>query len=144
MKLAYRAAAINGQTTGYTVLADEGNPTLAEKITGYQPVLAKSPFEAPGYGAAGVTVVDMGNEKWKIAFVIERVHASPDAAAQFLVQHPAAFAAISNVDLQITVGATVIYFPACAVTEFTPDPHSDQSTRIKYAFSGGNYTLIPP
>ena len=142
MKIAYRIAAVGG--AGYTTLADEGSPTLAEKISGYQPALAKSPYEAPGYGAAGVAVFDMGNQKWKIAFIIERVHATPDAAAQYLVTHPLAFAAIGNLDLQITVGATVIYFPACAVTEFSPEPHSDQSTKIKYAFTGGSYTLTSP
>src|SRR5690348_13065371 len=104
MKIAYRVAAIGG--AGYITLADEANPVLAEKISGYQPGLAKSPQEEPGFGAAGIAVFDTGNQKWKLSFTVERVHASPDAAALFLAVHPVAFAAVGNLDLQITVGAT--------------------------------------
>jgi hypothetical protein len=117
---------------------------LAEKISGYQPALVMSPLEEPGFGAAGIAVFDNANQKWKLSFTVERVHASPDAAAAFLVAAPLALAAIGNLDLQITVGATVVYFPACAVTEFTPEPHSDQSTKIRYAFAGGSYTTNAP
>lgn len=129
---------------GYITLADEGTPTFAEKITGFQPVLAKSPMEEPGFGSLGIAIFDTGNQKWKVSFSIERVHASPDAAALFLALHPAAFAAVGNLDLQITVGTSVIYLPACAVTEFTPDPHSDQSTKTRYSFIGGSYTTLAP
>jgi hypothetical protein len=142
MIIAYRVAAVGG--AGWLTLANESAPTLAEKISGYQPVLGKSPQEEPGFGAAGVAVFDVANARWKLAFIIERQHGTPDAAALFLVNHPLAFAAAGNLDLQITIGATVVYFPACAVTEFTPEPHSDQSTKIRYAFAGGAYTLTAP
>jgi hypothetical protein len=104
-----------------------------------------SPQEEPGFGAPGVAIFDRANQRWKIAFSIERVHATPDAALLFLVAHPAAFAALGNLDLQIIFGAATVYFPACAVTEFTPEPFGNiQSTRVRYAFVGGSYTLTPP
>ena len=142
MKIAYRAATVGGGA--YTTLADESAPTLAEKISGYQPVMTGGAQEEPGFGAAGVAVFDNGNKKWKLGFSVERLHATPDAAAQFLATHPLTFAALGNLDLQITVGAAVLYFPGCAATEFTPDPHSDQSTKCRYSFSGGIYTLTAP
>lgn len=142
LSISYRVAAIGG--AGWLVLANSIAPTLAEAISGYQPQLSKSPQEEPGFGAAGIAVYDNGNQKWKLGFIVERTHASPDAALQFLSLHAAGFGAAGNLDLQIIVGAVTVYFPACAVTEFTPDPHSDQSTRIKYGFVGGSYTLTAP
>ena len=142
MKIEYRAAAAGNAP--YTVLADESVAALAARISGYQPAMTSSPDEEPGFGAGGIAVFDNGNQKWRLAFVIERQHASPDAAGLFLAQHPLTFGTLGNLDLKITIAAQVIYFPACALTEFTPDPHSDQSTKIKYAFTGGSYTDTAP
>jgi len=140
----YRAAA-TGSGTSYVPLASEVAPTLAEKISGYQSALTLTPQEEAGFGAGGIAVFDRGNQKWRISFSIERMHATPDAALLFLVAHPAAFAALGNLDLQIIFGAATVYFPACAVVEFTPEPFGNiQSTKIRYAFSGGSYTLNAP
>lgn len=142
MIISYRPAAIGG--AGWIVLASEPAPTLAERISAYQAALAKGPQEEPGFGAPGVAVFDLANQKWRLSFTVERLHASPDAALQFCALHPAAFGAVGNLDLQIIVGAVTVYFPACAVIEFTPEPHSDQSTKTRYAFTGGSYTPTPP
>src|SRR5580704_13916022 len=97
-QIAYRAAANGGGTGSYTVLADEASPTLAEKISGYQPKMAKSPFVQPGYGAPGVTAVDMGNQKWTLSFAIARQHGDEGAAVAFIATHAAAFASLGNLD----------------------------------------------
>ena len=55
-----------------------------------------------------------------------------------------AFGNVGNLDLKITTYTGVVYMPACALTEFTPDPASDQSTTIHYSFESGNYTTTPP
>ena len=142
MKVEFRAAAVGAGA--YTVLADESVSTLAASIGGYQPKLACTPQIEPGFGAAGIAAFDNGNDTWHVSFSVERVHASPDAALLFLSAHPATFSGLGNLDLKITVGSQVLYLPACAVTEFTPDPHSDQSTKCRYAFVGGSYTATAP
>lgn len=144
MKISFRPAQTGGAASTYSVLADESNPTLQEKISQYQAAASKNPMEVPGYQSASVLVLDLGNVKWKLGFIIERVHATPDAALAFIVQQQAAVAGIGAVDLAITVGAQTDYFPACVVTEFTPEPHSDQSSKIKYGFAGANYSLTAP
>jgi len=141
-KIEYRAAATGG--AAYTTLADEGSPTLAGKITGYQPKLAKSPFVQSGYGAAGITALDMGNQKWTLNFAIARQHGDEGAAVAFISTHAAALAALGNLDLRITTYTGIVYLPACALTEFSPDPASDQSSMIHYGFIGGNYTTTAP
>ena len=143
MKVEFRAASI-GNGVNYTTLANEGAPTLAEKISGFQPAMTLSPDEQPGFGSAGIAVYDNANQKWKVTFIIERVHASPDAAEAFKSAEAARIGAIGNLDLKITTGATVNYLPAAATVEFTPDPQSDQSSKIRYAFIGGQYTPNAP
>lgn len=142
MKIEFRAAAVGAGS--YTVLADESVSTLAAQISAYQPKLTASPAIEPGFGAGGIAAFDNGNDQWVVSFSVERVHATPDAALAFLASHPATFSALGNLDLKITVGTQVLYLPACALTEFTPDAHSDQSTKIRYAFVGGSYTTTAP
>lgn len=136
-------------STAWTPLADE-SPTavagLAERISGWQLKLAKSPQVKPtaaslGSGAAPY-VQDVGNGHWTLAFTVDRQHASADAALAFLQTHAARLnLAGVNFDLQITVGAVVTMLSNTALTEITPDPHSDQSTKYKYAFKGGTYNI---
>lgn len=143
-KIEYRAA---GSGSFASVLADEGDPAaggLASRITGLCPKLRMSPQIEHGYGAASVSVFDRGNQQWDLSFTIERVHTDESAAAIFLANHPADFCAQGNLDLKLTTTGGITYMAACAVTEFTPDPHSDQSTRIRYAFVGGSYTTNEP
>lgn len=141
MKIEYRTPAGSGS---YATLADEGAGALAERIKGYQPRLTKQPMVSPLFQSVAPLVADLGNGTWALAFAVDRVHASPDAAALFLVTHPAVFNVVSNFDLKITVGAQVVYFPACVMNEFTPEPHSDQSTVCKYGWTGGSYTTTAP
>lgn len=138
MKIEYRTAG----SGSYSVLADEAVATLAARITGFHPHVSKSPMQTPAYGAAVPITTDMGNARWQLEFSVDRVHASADAALLFIQAEPLKFA--GNVDLKITVGAQVTYLANTAFTELDPQPHSDQSTLIKYAFTGGNYTTTAP
>ena len=139
MKVEYRTPAGTG---AYTVLADDSVTTLAAQISGFQPAYSKSPMQAPGYGAAVPVTLDLGNGHYRIAFSVDRVHASADAAALFLLNEMAKFT--GSLDLKITVGAQVTYLAGTVLTECTPDPQSDQSTKIRYAFNGGLYTTTAP
>jgi len=139
VKIEYRTPAGTGS---YSVLADEGSTT--DRIKGYQPRLSKQPLVSPLFQSLAPLVADLGNGLWTLSFAVDRVHASADAAALFIATHAATFNVVGNFDLKITVGGQVVYMTACVMTEFTPDPHSDQSTVCKYGFMGGGYTNTAP
>lgn len=138
MKIEYR---ITGSgPANWTTLADEAVVDLAARISGYQPKLRKSPQVEQLPFSEQIFIQDRGNGQWDLGFAVERLHGSPDAALDFLALHPVIFAGDENFDLKITVGAKIVYMESCAVTEFTPDPHSDQSTICRYAYTGGSYS----
>lgn len=141
MKIEYRQPAGTG---AYTTLADDASATLADKISGLLPKGAKSPQVEPLAGGAAPFVQDRGNQVWTLSFLVDRTHATPDAAALFLVTEAAIFAAVANFDLKITAGSQVVYLARCALTEFSPQPLSDKSTLITYAFVGKSFTTTAP
>jgi hypothetical protein len=140
MKIEYRTPPGTGN---YTVLADEaatGVGALQERISGYQPAMRKTPQVEPLFQGPQPFVGDLGNATWTVKFSIDRVHASAAAALAFLDAEAAIFGAVVGAfDLRITVGTTVRTVGNCVLTEFTPSPHSDQSTLISYAFTGASY-----
>jgi len=124
------------------VLADESAGSTMDCITGYQPILHKQTQVEPLAFSPASAVFDAGNSLWSMRFGVERVHADPAAAALFIGTHAAVFGNAvvrAQVDLQITIGATVLHMLACALTDLTPNPHSDQSTFFNYAFQGPSY-----
>ena len=137
MKIEYRTPPGGGS---YLTLADESTGSLAERITGYQVAMKKSPMVEALFQSATPFVQDIGNTKWTIRFGVDRIHASADAALAFVATHAALFNTVASLDLQITVGASVLHALNCAVTEMTPTPHSDLSTFISYGFSGPSYS----
>lgn len=141
-KIEYRPATVT--VAGWVVLADESVATLGARISGFQPVMKKSPMSVPGYGAAGVAAVDMGNQQWSLAFNVEREHADEGASAEYLADHAAVIGALGNIDLKITLTDGVTYMPDCAITDFTPAPANDKSSMIHYAFVGPSYTTTEP
>jgi hypothetical protein len=138
MKIEYRTAG----SGSYTVVADESVSTLGAAISGFAPAFTLSPQVTPAYGAAVPIALDMGNANWKLSFTVERQHASADAAVAFIQAEPLKFN--GNQDLKITVGSQITYLANCVRTELSPDPHSDQSTKIKYAFGYGSYQTTAP
>lgn len=137
MKIEYRIPSGSGS---YSTLADEANSTgLADQISRYEASLRKVIQTEPLAFATAQFVADRGNVLWTLKFTVDRVHASPDAALSFVATHAALFGAIGTLDLQITVGATVLHSLACAITELTPQPRSDQTTVFSYGFTGASY-----
>jgi hypothetical protein len=133
---------------GFTTLCDETpNATgLSDAISSWQIKLAKRPQNqttAASLGSGGAPYVqDQGNGLWDCSWACDRQHASADDALAFIQTHALALnTAGLNFDLRITVGVTVTLLSNTALVSITPDPHSDRSTKIKYAFTGGTYTL---
>lgn len=142
MKIEYRTPAGSGS---YTTLADDASATLADKISGFAPSFQKSPQVEPLAGGSAPFVQDRGNAVWQLSFVVDRVHATPDAAALFLATEAAIFGAvITNFDLKITVGAQVMYLVRAALTAFSPMPLSDKSSLIQYQFTATGWTSTAP
>ena len=133
MKIEYRAQVVGAGA--YTVLADESVSTLAAAISGFHPHVSKSPMQSPAYGGAVPITEDMGNARWGLEFTVARVHASADAALLFILNELLKFP--GNVDLKITVGAQVNYLANTSLLSLDPEPASDQSSTIRYAFTGG-------
>lgn len=141
MKIEYRTPAGTGS---YTTLADDSSATLADKISRFLPACRKTPQVEALAGAAAPFLQDRGNQSWEISFLVERTHASPDAAALFITTEAAIFGGVANFDLKITQGAQVLYVTRCALTQFTPDQLSDKSSRIIYAFIGKSFNATAP
>jgi hypothetical protein len=141
MKIEYRTPAGTGT---YTTLADDSSATLADKISAFAPSCSKSPQVEPLAGGASPFIQDRGNQVWALSFLVERTHASADAALLFITTEATIFAAVANFDLKITQGAQVLYLTRCALTGFQPDPASDRSSRISYAFVGKTFNATAP
>lgn len=141
MKIEYRTPAGSGS---YTTLAEDG-ATLDARISGFTIPFTKSPQVEPLAGGTAPFVQDRGNATWQLGFVVDRQHASADAAALFIATESAIFGAVlTNFDLKITIGAQVMYLVRGALTGFNPRPLSDKSSLIQYSFVATNWTATAP
>lgn len=134
---------VTGSGGSYATLADESVVGgTGDRISGYQPRMTKEvqqvnlAFRDYGFNQ------DRGNQNWVLNFTVDRQHASVDAAFDFISDNASFFSGQQNYDLKITTGATVIYMDNASLTNFDPDPHSDQSSKIRYTFIGSRYTTI--
>lgn len=124
-------------------LADEAAGALGDRIKGFKVTMVKAAAQVDELAwSAAASVNDTGNARWQISFGVDRQHASADAAAAFLADHPAAFATPprANFDVKVTVGATARVVKKAAMTLLEPDEHSDQSTFIRYGWMGETYS----
>lgn len=134
MKIGYRA-----QGTGtYTTLGDDSTSDL---VSGFLPKMSGEPQVRPLAFAANASVLARGNRKWSIEGIVEKVHASLDAAAAFIQSQAAAIP--DFVDLQITEGATVIYATPAVLVAFEPVVNG-ASSRTKYGFVAATITTTAP
>lgn len=140
MKIEYRTPAGAGS---YTTLAEDGD-ALAAAISGFAPRCAKQPQVTPLAGGAAPFIQDRGNQFWDLSFVVDRTHASPDAAALYVTTQAAVFDDVANYDLKLTVGAQVLYLARAALTALQPAPLSDKSSLIQYAFVGKTFNATAP
>lgn len=142
MKIEYRTPAGSGT---YTVLADDASATTLDKISGFLPTVQKQPQVVPLAGSTTPFVQDRGNAVWQLSFVVDRQHASPDAAALFLATEAAIFGGVvGNFDLKVTIGAQVMYLVRAGLNQIQPLPLSDKSSVIQYGFTGSNWTATAP
>lgn len=140
MKIEYRTPAGSGS---YTTLAEDGD-ALAAAISGFAPVKNGQPQLTPLAGATAPFIQERGNKFWTLSFVVDRTHASADAAALFLTTQAAIFDVVTNFDLKITQGAQVLYLARCCNTGFQPAPLSDKSSLIQYQFVGKTFNATAP
>jgi hypothetical protein len=128
VKIEYRTPTGTGS---YVTLADEATGTLGERISGYS--------ARPGQSAL------FRGGLWVVSFMVDRVHASADAAALFVSTQgaifavPGVFGRVNFFDLKITIGSQVLYSLMAGCTGFSPAPASDQTSLISYTFSWGSY-----
>lgn len=142
MKIEYRQTP---SADTYTVLADDASVTLADKISGFTIPFSKSPQVDALAGGVSPFIQDRGNAVWNLSFVVDRVHATQDAAALFISTHAAIFGStITNFDLKVTIGAQVMYLVNAAITQYQPRPLSDKSSLIQYTFTAANWTNEAP
>jgi hypothetical protein len=141
VKIEYRTPAGTGS---YTTLAED-NDALAAAISGFTVPLQMQPQITPLAGGTKPFVQNRGNATWQLGFVVDRTHASADAAALFIATQAAIFGAVlGNFDFKITIGAQVMYFVRAALNTFNPAPLSDKSSLIQYGFTGTNWTSTAP
>lgn len=140
MKIEFRIPAGSGD---YSVLADEA--ANSDRVSGFRPAFRKEPYVDVKFQSATKLVDDVGNAHWELQFAVDREHASQGAALSFIATHAALFAAIGKLDLKVTIPATpastVINMAGCVVSEISPDPYSDKTTVISYAFIGPTFTV---
>ena len=103
----------------YTLLFDESAGDANEK---FAPSFSDTVFKPGGYGAASTPKVPLMNTDGKLAFRWSQNYASADAAAAGIPTLRAAFKGIP-VHLQVTVGATVLYFPNANLSGSSHDQH---------------------
>lgn len=141
MKIEYRTPAGTG---AYTTLAEDA-ATLAAAISGFALACVKSPQVEPLAGGTAPFLQDRGNATWQLGFIVDRTHATADAAALFVAAEGLIFGGvITNFDLKITIGAQVMYLVRAALTSFAPRPLSDKSSLIQYQFTATNWTSTAP
>ena len=134
MKIGYRT-----QGAGlYTTLADD---SAGDLIVGFKPRLAGVPQAEALFRASTIFLAARGNRQWQLAGTVTKAHASADAAAAFLQSQAAALA--DFLDLQLTQGATVIYYTPVVFTGFEPALQGASSV-ITYTFLCGTLTTVAP
>ncbi len=141
MRISLRSPA--GGSSPFVPLADEAaGAALADRISGFQPALHKSPQIEPLAFSDEIFVAERGNRQWTLTFNVDRLHADAPAALRFLAEHPLTLCGSVgvNIDLKIEVSSQAIYMFNCVLVEFVPNPHSDQSTVCRYGFIGGSFT----
>jgi len=134
-----------GTMGSFGPLVDEApTSSLLETISAYRATPRKQPQIVPRFRATAPFIQDRGNRSWEVSFTVDRQHQSPAAAALFLAEHPLIFGDGSNIDLKITIGGTVLFLGNAALSNFEPQPHSDQSSLTNYTFVGQTYTTTEP
>ena len=101
----------------YTLLFDESAGDANEK---FAPAFRDRVLPVPGYGAPSVTQVPMANTEAEVAFKFNKVYSSADNATADIATLRSTFKGV-QLHLQVTVGATLVYFPYAVLTASSHD-----------------------
>ena len=103
----------------YTLLFDESAGDANEK---FAPAFKDNVMTAPGYGSSSVTKLALANTQCQIPFRWSQNYATADAAATGIYTLRNLFKGVP-VHLQVTVGATILYFPNALLSSSNHDQH---------------------
>ena len=101
----------------YTLLFDESAGDASEK---FAPAFHDQVMSVPGYGAPSQSRVPLANTEADITFKWNSVYASAAAATTAIVTLRSTFKGV-QCHLQVTVGATVVYFPNAVLATSSHD-----------------------
>jgi hypothetical protein len=127
MKITWRTA---GGGSYSATLADDANRLF---VSTFLPRMSDSVQVDGLFRSANAQVKARGNRRWSLAIVVEKEHASVDAATVFLASDPAAVSSLILVDLKVEGGASPIYYANCKLTGYTP-VQTGKSTSVRYEF----------
>lgn len=108
---------VGGST--YTLLFDESAGDANEK---FAPSFRDSVQKSAGYGAANQIKIPQSNTDGQISFKWSSNYATADAAATAIATLRSTFKGV-QVHLQVTIGATVVYFPNSVLSNSAHDQH---------------------
>jgi hypothetical protein len=123
----------------YALLFDESAGDACEK---FLPAFVDNIMAVAGYGAASGTTVPMNNTRCTLPLRWSSNYASADAAAASIATLRAAFKGVP-VHLQVTVGATVLYFPNAVLATSNHEPHG-RECQHQMTFQTADVTTTAP
>ena len=123
----------------YTLLFDESAGDANEK---FAPTFRDRVMPVPGYGAPSVTQVPMANTEGEITFKYNKVYSSADNATAAIATLRSTFKGV-QLHLQVTVGATVVYFPYAVLTASSHD-QSNVNVTHSLTFKTADITTTSP
>jgi hypothetical protein len=105
--------------SSYTLLFDESAGDANEK---FAPAFRDAVLKIAGYGAANELRIPLANTNCQLPFKWSQNYATADAGAAGIATLRSAFKGVT-VHLQVTVGATVLYFPNATLSGSSHDQH---------------------
>ncbi len=133
----YRAAAVGAGA--YTALDASG---LSPIYSAWKLPMKRSPQIVPAYNSPNPFVRGTGNAAWTASFQSITEHATEAAALAYQLAQTTAIP--ETIDLEIVIGATTYYMPACVFALFDPDEQTGISNTIRYQFIGSLLTTTAP
>ena len=112
----------------YTLLFDESAGDANEQ---FAPSFRDSLYKPGGYGAASAPKIPLANTEGQVAFKWSSNYASAAVGAAAIATLRAALKGVP-VHLQVTVGATVLYFPNA---NLTASSHNQKSREVLHSLT---------
>lgn len=123
----------------YTLLFDEAAGDANEK---FAPSFRDQVMKVGGYGAANQVKIPLANTDGQVAFKWSSNYATADAAVAAIATLRTTFKGVP-VHLQVTIGATVIYFPNANLGASAHDQHGRECSH-QLSFETDDITTTAP